>query len=275
MSLSRIELDGFGSPAAIAARIHELAADLGPGFDVEAICRQLDIVDIRLISTTSFEAMLIMDEHKALGAIALREESPMHRRRFSIGHELGHFLLPTHLPTGRGFSCSVDDLRHGDPRDADRRKRVEAEANRFAAELLMPPRLIRANMRSRQPDLAEIVRLAAAFKVSKEAMARAYVEAHRDELAIVILHNGRVDRIYRPATFPWIDVQLRQCAPSDSVAADHGLAGGEISEVTECDPETWLGERGAGRVEVLCEQVLAQAGGYAMVLLHAELADDR
>ena len=43
LTLSRLELDGLGSPAAIAERIHELDPDLPLDFSVEDLCRQLDI----------------------------------------------------------------------------------------------------------------------------------------------------------------------------------------------------------------------------------------
>lgn len=53
------------------------------------------------------------------------------RRRFTLAHEIGHIIIPWH--TG----SIVDDLEA--PRIAKGRyKTMEAEANRFAAELLMP-----------------------------------------------------------------------------------------------------------------------------------------
>ena len=64
----------------------------------------------------------------------------LERRCFSIGHELGHFLIPTHLPRPREpFECSLADFHHVDTCELNRRKRVEAEARKFAAHLLMPP----------------------------------------------------------------------------------------------------------------------------------------
>jgi hypothetical protein len=41
----------------------------------------------------------------------------------------------------------------------------------------------------------------------------------------------------------------------------------------ECDPETWLGDNGARRVEVLSEQIFVQQNGWATILLHAEMSD--
>lgn len=274
MTVSRIDLDGVGSPIAIAGRIHELLPNLSPDFSIEALCRQLDIVAIELADTSAYEAALIMDANKASGSILLARDSNPRRRRFSIGHELGHFLIPTHFPReGECFSCSLADLRSADTKERDRHKRIEAEANRFAAHLLMPPRRIRASIRCRRPDLAEVVRLAGEFKVSKEAMARSYADAHRETLAVVVVRDGRVDRCYRPDDFPWIEPRIGERVPEDSIARDHRLLLGETSPMEECNPQTWLGSSAARKVEMLSEQVLAQRDGWAMVLLHAELGE--
>ena len=108
--------------------------------------------------------------------------------------------------------------------------------------------------------------------VSKEAMARAYVDASREPIAVLILHRGVVTRVYRNSEFPWIDVRIGQVAPSDSIASVARSAA-SMSELEECDPAKWLSERDCGRTELLLEQVLGQAHEYAMVLLHAELTD--
>lgn len=275
MSVSRIDLDGLGSPLAIAARIHQLENNLEPDFAIEDLCRSLDIFAIEETETSAFEAALIMDEHKASGSILLAKGQRLSRRRFSIGHELGHFLIPTHMPRADdNFCCSLADLHHVGSHEQDRRKRIESEANRFAAALLMPQARVRAQMTAREPDLGEIVRLAAIFGVSKEAMARRYVEAHRGCIAVIILQDSKLRRVYRQTDrFPWIEPGIGQPVPIDSIASDHGLQPRVCSASEECDPEVWLGERGAARVEVLTEQVLGQQQGYAMVLLHAEMGD--
>lgn len=274
MTLSRLDLDGLGSPKALAERIHEIAADLPLDFDIADLCAKLDILAIKEIDTSSFEAALLMDEHKANGSILLARGRRPERRRFSIGHELGHFLIPTHMPRpGERMSCSLADLHHLDTTARDRHKRVEAEANRFAAALLMPPGRLRKEMTAREPDLGEIVKLASAFGVSKEAMARSYVEAHRARVAVIILRDGCVDRIYRPDTFPWIEASIRQPVPTDSLAASCQLAPRELTPIEESEPDVWFGERAAARIDVATEQVLGQSGGYAMVLLRVEGED--
>ena len=272
MTLSRIELEDIGSPAGLAKRIHELDPNLPLAFGIEDLCRRLDISDIHDKSISSFAAALIMHPDKAWGEILVAKGTPPQRRRFSIGHELGHFLIPSHRPDhGHRFSCSAADLLASDNGAAEHARRMEAEANRFAAELLMPARRIRTNIRSRQPDLAEIVRLANEFEVSKAAMARSYVDAHRDTLALLFVRGGIIAQAHRPDDFPWIAPKISEAVPQDSIFHEQRLRPAELSEMEECDPEVWLGRSAARKVDVLSEQVLAQSDGWAMILLHAEL----
>ena len=272
MKIDRLDLDGLGSPAAIAGRIFELENDLPLIIPLEELCGQFDISSIESVETEAFEAALVMDVNKAAGAILLARHRSSQRSRYSLAHELGHWLIPTHRPdAGHGFECQLDDLHRVDEKEQNRRRRIEAEANRFASALLMPPRRVRTEM-GRAPNLGDIIALAVQFGVSKEAMARAYVDASREPIAVVILHCGLVTRVYRNADFPWIDVRIGQVMPSDSIVSVAWPAA-SMSEFEECDPATWLSERDARRTEVLLEQVLGQANEFAMVLLHAELSD--
>lgn len=242
---------------------------------LDELCRALDILSIDEVVTEGFEAALVMDANKAAGGILVAAGRSRQRRRYSIAHELGHFLIPTHMPEpGAVFSCSLEDLHRLDQRERDRRKRVEAEANSFAAALLMPEKRLRVESGSRAPDLREIVRLAREFDVSKEALARAYVDAHRDAIAVIIPCSGRIERIYRDASrFPWVVPRLGNPTPAGSAASELALAPGEISEIDECEPDVWFGDRDGERISALTEQLLGQSGGYAMLLLHAELDD--
>lgn len=80
------------------------------------------------------------------------------RQRFTIAHELGHFVLghadaPRDLPTS--FGASVKDPR-------------ERAANQFAAELLMPTWAVKKISRSGR--FSDVSQLATAFAVSQMAM---------------------------------------------------------------------------------------------------------
>ncbi|MDB5679334.1 ImmA/IrrE family metallo-endopeptidase [Sphingomonas bacterium] len=276
MKISRLDLDGLGSPLAIANCIHVLESDMPMVIPVEALCNQLDIISVENFETENFEAALVMDVNKAAGSILVAAGRPRKRRRYSVAHELGHFLIPTHMPgPGHGFECSLDDLHLLDVKERDRRRRIEAEANRFAAALLMPVPRIRAGFSPKGPDLVDIVRLAAEFDVSKEAMARSYVEAQREAVAVILIRQGRVIRTYRNEQhFPWIVPRVGDVVPAGSIASAYELQPGQYSQVEECDAETWLSDRDKRGVSVLTEHLLAQRDGFAMLLLHAELGED-
>jgi hypothetical protein len=73
---------------------------------------------------------------------ATHGETPIRRHRFTVAHELGHWICHViGAPAGTELApsyCRAADLAH----DADRA--LEREANIFAAELLMPEGEIRA-----------------------------------------------------------------------------------------------------------------------------------
>lgn len=75
---------------------------------------------------------------------------PIARQRFTIAHELGHYLLG-HGSANRGNKRSNSAM-------------IEVQANKFAAELLMPESAIRQNMNLSAPELCEL------FGVSARAL---------------------------------------------------------------------------------------------------------
>ena len=242
---------------------------------VEQLCALLDIISITETDTDAYEAALVMDELKASGAILLASGRTGQRRRFSIGHELGHFLIPSHRPhPDHPFSCSLTDLHQLDPKDRDRRRRVEAEANRFAAHLLMPPKLIRARMRQQEVSLESIVGLSRDLGVSKEAMARAWVDASREPVAVIVAQHGAIARQYRSEDFPWLPTGIGQALPNGSEASEFTGSPGQYSDIEEIEADIWLRERDARGVLAMTEQVLAQHQGYSMILLQAEIDEE-
>lgn len=277
MKISRFDLDGVGSPSALVSRILEIERDLPLPVPIEALCERFDIISISDLHTEGFEAALVTDEDKAAGAILVASGRSRQRRRFSIAHELGHFLIPTHMPRPDGqFLCSAADMLRARGRDEDRRLRVEAEANRFASQLLIPPPALRTELhRSSAPDLGDIVRLAHRFDVSKEAMARAYAQWHPQAVAIIVQRHGRVLRSYRnPARFPGIAPTARAPVPPGTISHHSSHAVGTITDALDCEPELWVFDREARRVQRLTEQMMVQKDGFALVMLHAEMRDE-
>lgn len=273
MKITRLNLDGATSPRRLAERIHEIE-DLPLAVPIEGLCRALDIISIEETESSSFEAALVTDAVRSSGHILVNRRSPSHRRRFSLAHELGHFLIEAHQATAdHPMQCSLGDLHSLDPRSKDRSRRIEGEANTFAAHLLMPPKRIREFVGKSGVSLETLVAMAQAFEVSKEAMARAFVDAYSEPVAVIVSRHGRVERFYRHEDFPFLTITIGKPLPDDSMAAEI-LEVGAFSEADEVEPDIWLSERDATRTLALTEQALGQRDGYALTLLQAELDDE-
>src|SRR6185312_10433470 len=110
----------------------------------------------------------------------------------------------------------------------------EAEANRFAASLLMPKSLfLRSMRRLGSPEAEHIVKLAADYEVSKEAAARRYTELCDDACAVVFSHRGKLRYSCRHKEFPFIDYRAEQPLPNDTISARSKCEPGHVSEWSE------------------------------------------
>src|SRR5437868_663307 len=101
-------LDDIGyNPERIAEAIHAQLGDMSGPVPVHALALALDIIEIREGRLTSFEGALLTTSERGYGSILVNTQSSLQRRRFTVGHELGHFLNPLHKPTVfDGFFCS-------------------------------------------------------------------------------------------------------------------------------------------------------------------------
>ena len=90
-------------------------------------------------------------------SIVVRGADPFVRKRFTVAHEIAHYLLHRHLFSGGGL---VDDALYRSQLSTA----LEAQANGLAADLLMPWHLL--------SPIAEkpISELAGLFEVSQQAM---------------------------------------------------------------------------------------------------------
>jgi len=278
MALSRMELEvkGAGSPDGLVKRILELAPDLPLATPIEALCEQLDISDIRELTTGGFEGGLITDTDRSDGVILVNKKSHYFRQRFTMAHELAHFLLPTHMSDEAGrFLCSREDLNLLTANESDRRARMEVEANRFASLILIRPPVLRKAFGKREPSLAHMIELSETFEVSKQAMARAYADYHAEAMAIIGVKDGRIISIATNRTrFPYIQPRIGAAVPDGSLfhRDDHRMH--VASDFTETLPDHWVEVRRGEAAPVIFEQIYRQRDGYGLILLHLELPEE-
>lgn len=103
------------------------------------------------------------------------------RQRFTMAHEIGHFLLhddlvhidrkfPSEALKGQAAKTSHPFLR--DALSSQATDKREIEANRFAATLLMPSELLAQHLKGHRLPLGneDVTKLATTFEVSSQAM---------------------------------------------------------------------------------------------------------
>lgn len=267
LDLDRIEIESVGGdPVRLARAIHRQMPDHEGAVPVHDIAHALDIEEIRERPLNSFEGCLITDRDKSRGAILVNASSGRRRRRYSVAHELCHFLSEKHEPTEpEGFRCTSDDMAY--PARSGQHLKQEREANSFAIELLAPERLIRHRLR-RPADLEHVLAIATDLDISREAAARRYAALHDERLAVVFSAGERVRYVEKgngfPATAVWANDKLPPLPrkPRDDT---------DLTTLDEVSAHHWLSR--PNNVSLYL-QTLYQAKGYGMTLLVLEAGED-
>lgn len=135
--------------------------------DVEGLCSALGI-ELRFSFLDSGVSGMIRREKDAGYIITVNASDPGSRKRFTIAHELGHYvyhrdIMGDGINDDRAYrSTNVNEYQNGriGPKE-------ETEANKFAAWLLMPPELIRQYWNEGTDEPGD---LAKQFGVSEQAM---------------------------------------------------------------------------------------------------------
>lgn len=162
-----IDQKGIDDPSILIEHLETLCFSLGASV-------QYGVLD-------GAEARIVANDGSAIITINSQEESK-DRIRFSIGHELGHFLL--HCDKASTFSCTKADMRS---QHAAKQKalNLEFEANDFAGELLIPEVLALPIIKGRSPSIEIIDELKNTFAMSFTVAAIRYAQLSSEPVAAV------------------------------------------------------------------------------------------
>jgi len=105
--------------------------ELEPPFNLEKLVSEYAVLEKRLIPFSA-DGISIDIDGKTKPRIIINSLNPNTRQRFTLAHELGHIIIPWHTGTILSHTKDID------PSAKLEYKQMEAEANRFAAELLLP-----------------------------------------------------------------------------------------------------------------------------------------
>jgi Zn-dependent peptidase ImmA (M78 family) len=128
--------------------IRQLARDLlakhkvsAPPVDVEAIAKRLGLRISKHHVDSDVDGFLLRTGREGKTVIGVNNAHHIHRQRFTIAHELAHFLLhkgdAVHVDQSAQIEVKLRNANSSTGTDIE-----EMEANAFAAEILMPEPLL-------------------------------------------------------------------------------------------------------------------------------------
>ena len=140
-----------------------------PAVPVDDLAKALGLTVVLQRMDGDVSGMLLRSDDSERAVVGVNSIHTVTRRRFTVAHELGHYLLHDGRPVIVDPNVRAN---YRDSRSSLATDREEIEANRFAAELLMPEAMVRRALRTVEgnddSDIAQS--LARRFKVSNEAM---------------------------------------------------------------------------------------------------------
>jgi Zn-dependent peptidase ImmA (M78 family) len=140
--------------------------------DVNTVAAAIGLKVVYENFTDDISGLLITRD--SAGVIGVHAKHALVRQRFTVAHEIGHFVLRHHA--GSGEHVHVDEGWKVSARNERSAKGIdfnEIEANQFAANLLMPEPILKAKVarfRGRPLSEGDVLALAKEFKVSEQAM---------------------------------------------------------------------------------------------------------
>ena len=127
-----------------------------PPVPIEKVAKKFDLTVVEFDFSDTISGVL-KTQKKVIGVN--RKHHPI-RRRFTVAHELGHFLLGHELNKGGDL---IDD-------NFEKPVSSEREANLFASFLLMPKEWIKKRAKKQKINSRTIKDLSKEFKVSEQAL---------------------------------------------------------------------------------------------------------
>lgn len=176
------------------------------------------------------EARIVGTATRAI--ITVNDAAPLPRRRFSIGHELGHWM---HDRRKVAFACEAASI--GSPWDEV--LDPEAKANRYAANLLMPVKMFKPRAAGRPMEFATVRALAETFQTSLTATAiRLMEQGSFPALLVCTDAAGRRLWFTRGANVPETVWPLDE--PGRNTVAHDLLTGGAATSPENVYADQWL-----------------------------------
>ncbi len=159
-----------------------------PYIPVKKIAEKLGARVIEQTSDDDHSGMIYLSSDGVI--IGVNESHSENRKRFTIAHEIGHMVLHAPILKGgvhvdKGFGVRLNR----DKRSSLGEDLIEIQANKFAAELLMPTAMIKRDIGHLYIDIstnldAHIENLAKKYRVSPQALSFKVLNTFESDLSI-------------------------------------------------------------------------------------------
>lgn len=182
--------------------------------DLEAIAH-CEGVKVQYKSIEGSEARLIGFGDRAI--ITIHNEAIATRQRFSLAHELGHWVSDRGVI---GKLCKREDI--GANKLSKSIDWVEVAANRFASELLMPMSMFSDASKGDEIDFDTVDKLANIFQTSKLATAFRLIDADHFPCALAYSKNQKVHWMHKSKSVPdnfWYNQKLGVSSAASKIAS--------------------------------------------------------
>jgi len=177
---------------------------------------------VREVKSTGFDGALQRIRWEARGIVAVRGSMGLGRTRFTIAHEIGHYVFHHGAMT---TVCHSTDIEAGTINSSNDE---EVAANRFASELLLPVDHIGRIIREQCISLNTIKSIARQFKTSLTAAVIQGMAVTAEPCAAVVTVDGVV-RFYKPSNSWKYFIPVGSRLDGRSMAARLDLREGEAT----------------------------------------------
>lgn len=224
--------------------------------DLEKLAFSLGAL-VRYCKLDGCDARLVGNGTQAI--ITVNTQSHHARQRFSIAHELSHWLEDRRLGV---LPCFKEDIG---PQNIEA-KNIEALANKFASQLILPDYLFIPRIEGKSVSLNTVETLAKEFNTSISATAIKLVKRTNLPVAVACHSQTKLEWCIKGICFPhelWISEELHH--NTDAFEMGFGLKHGK-SSLKEEPANYWLSGVNVFRLSVFSQSIKLTKGHILSII---------
>ena len=209
--------------------------------DLEAIAH-CENAEVRYESIKGSEARLLGLNNKAI--ITINENAPFERQRFSLAHELGHWVIDRGTI---GKLCKREDTNASAIQNSKKIDWGEIAVNKFAADLIMPMHFFKKSCNGHQITFDTVENLRVIYKTSKLSTAIRLIDVDEFPCALAYSENQKIHWMHKSNSVPK-GFYYHDHVGNESVAAMLNSKEGEIRSVCS---DNWFSIKNAENYSIL------------------------